>query len=173
MKTRRHRDPEAVSWRLSPGVYEAGLPLRFDGLFAGEERRRIALPGYPFQREHYWVEAPKRRRPGTGHPLLGVRHDSASGEISFDTELFPSDPAWLGDHRVFNRLVAPGALYGAMAMSACIAERPGAAVIEDFQMQSALVFPEKDGADGNEEKVVSCRCCWMAPMRVRHAASGS
>ena len=137
------------------GVYEAGLPLRFDGLFAGEERRRIALPGYPFQREHYWVEAPKRRRPGTGHPLLGVRHDSASGEISFDTELFPSDPAWLGDHRVFNRLVAPGALYGAMAISACIAERSGAAVVEDFQMQSALVFPEKDGADGNEEE--GCR----------------
>ncbi len=134
------------------GAYEAGLPLRFEGLFAGEARRRIALPGYPFQRERYWVEAPKRRRPGTGHPLLGVRHDSASGEISFDTELFPSDPAWLGDHRVFNRLVAPGALYGAMAISACAAERLGTGVIEDFQMRSALVFPEKGGADGSEEE---------------------
>ena len=134
------------------GAYEAGLPLRFEGLFAGEARRRIALPGYPFQRERYWVEAPKRRRPGTGHPLLGVRHDSASGEISFDTELFPSDPAWLGDHRVFNRLVAPGALYGSMAISACAAERLGAGVIEDFQMRSALVFSEKGAADGSEEE---------------------
>ena len=134
------------------GAYEAGLPLRFDGLFAGEARRRIALPGYPFQRERYWVEAPKRRRPGAGHPLLGVRHDSASGEITFDTELFPSDPVWLGDHRVFNRLIAPGALYGAMAVSASTAERLGAAVIEDFQMRSALVFPEKGGADGSEEE---------------------
>ena len=132
------------------GVYEAGLPIRFDGLFAGEERRRIALPGYPFQRERYWVEAPKRRRAGAGHPLLGVRHDSASGETSFDTELFPSDPAWLGDHRVFNRLVAPGALYGAMAASACTADSPGAAVVEDFQMRTALVFPETDSADGGE-----------------------
>ena len=134
------------------GAYEAGLPLRFEGLFAGEARRRIALPGYPFQRERYWVEAPKRRRPGTGHPLLGVRHDSASGEISFDTELFPSDPAWLGDHRVFNRLVAPGALYGSMAISACAAERLGGGVIEDFQMRSALVFSEKGAADGSEEE---------------------
>ena len=134
------------------GAYEAGLPLRFEGLFAGEARRRIALPGYPFQRERYWVEAPKRRRPGTGHPLLGVRHDSASGEISFDTELFPSDPAWLGDHRVFNRLVAPGALYGSMAISACAAERLGAGVIEEFQMRSALVFSEKGTADGSEEE---------------------
>ena len=134
------------------GIYEAGLPLRFDGLFAGEARRRIALPGYPFQRERYWVEAPRRRRQGTGHPLLGVRHDSASGESSFDTELFPSDPAWLADHRVFGRLVAPGALYGAMAASACMAEGAGPAVVEDFQMQSALVFPEGNASDGSGEE---------------------
>ena len=137
------------------GAYEAGLPIRFEGLFAGEERRRIALPGYPFQRERYWVEAPKRRRPAAGHPLLGVRHDSASGETSFDTELFPSDPAWLGDHRVFNRLVAPGALYGAMAAAACSADSPGAAVVEDFQMRTALVFPETNSADGSEEEGLS------------------
>ena len=134
------------------GAYEAGLPVRFEGLFAGESRRRIELPGYAFQRERHWVQAPARRRPAAGHPLLGTRHDSASGEISFDTELFASDPAWLGDHRVFNRLVAPGALYGAMAVSACTAESPGPAVVEDFQMQSALVLPEPGPADGSGEE---------------------
>ena len=131
------------------GAYEAGLPVRFDGLFADESRRRIELPGYAFQRERYWVQAPTRRRPASGHPLLGMRHDSASGEISFDTELFASDPAWLGDHRVFDRLVVPGALYGAMAVSACTAVRPGSAVVEDFQMKSALVLPEAGAADGS------------------------
>ena len=134
-------------------AYEAGLPMRFEGLFAGESRSRIALPVYPFQRERYWVEAPRRQRSGTGHPLLGVRHDSADGVISFDTDLFPSDPTWLGDHRVFDRLVAPGALYGAMAAAAGTAEAPGAAVVEDFQMRSALVFRgEKDAADGSAEE---------------------
>ena len=143
--------PGAASWRRFAGVYEAGLSLRFDGLFAGEERRRIALPVYPFQRERYWVPVPRRRRTGTGHPLLGVRHDSASGEINFDTELFPSDPPWLGDHRVFDRLVVPGALYGAMAVSACKAENAGPADIEDFQLLSALVLSENDTADGSGE----------------------
>ena len=133
------------------GLYEAGLPLRFDALFAGEERCRVTLPGYPFQRERYWVEAPRRQRAGSGHPLLGVRHDSASGETSFDTELSPADPAWLGDHRVFNRLVVPGALYGAMAASAGTVCNPGAAVVEDFQMHTALVFAENDDADAGEE----------------------
>ena len=38
-------------------AYEAGLALDFAGLFAGEERRRISLPGYPFQRRRFWFEA--------------------------------------------------------------------------------------------------------------------
>ena len=36
-------------------AYEAGLPISFAGLFAGEARRRISLPGYPFQRRRHWV----------------------------------------------------------------------------------------------------------------------
>lgn len=42
-------------------AYETGLDISFNGLFAGEKRRRISLPGYPFQRQSYWVETPKRR----------------------------------------------------------------------------------------------------------------
>ena len=33
------------------GAYEAGLDIAFEGLFAGEHRRRIALPTYPFQKK--------------------------------------------------------------------------------------------------------------------------
>ena len=130
------------------GAWEAGLALAFEGLFAGEARRRIALPGYPFQREIHWVKPARGRRPGAGHPLLGTRHESASGEIVFDTEVFPSDPEWLADHRVFGRLIAPGALYGAMAAAASLAECGDTAVVEDFQMQSALVFAESGADDG-------------------------
>ena len=37
-------------------AYESGLALDFTGLFAGEERRRISLPGYPFQRRRFWFD---------------------------------------------------------------------------------------------------------------------
>ena len=37
-------------------AYEAGLFIDFAGLFAGEERRRISLPGYPFQRKRFWID---------------------------------------------------------------------------------------------------------------------
>ena len=36
--------------------YEAGRTVAFAELFAGEKRRRISLPGYPFQRRRYWIE---------------------------------------------------------------------------------------------------------------------
>ena len=42
------------------GAYEAGLGVSFAGFFAGESRRRISLPGYPFERRRYWIEASKR-----------------------------------------------------------------------------------------------------------------
>ena len=36
-------------------AYEAGLDISFAGLFAGEVRRRIALPIYPFQCRRHWI----------------------------------------------------------------------------------------------------------------------
>ena len=136
------------------GAYEAGVDLSFEGLFAGESRRRISLPGYPFQRERFWVEGPKRRRQSAGHPLLGERHESASGEITFETEVLPSDPAWLNDHRVFGRVIAPGALYGAMAISASTAEGGGAMLIEEVQLHNALIFGEESSENGGEGREV-------------------
>ena len=133
------------------GAYAAGLPIRFAGLFAGETRRRISVPGYPFQRQRHWIEAPKQRRRSAGHPLLGVRHESARGETAFETEVFPSDPPWLNDHRVFGRIIAPGALYGAMAASASLAEGNGSVVLEDVQLHNPLVFPEENSEDGTDD----------------------
>ena len=129
-------------------AYEAGLDLSFAGLFAGETRRRIALPGYPFQRARHWVQASKRRRQAAGHPLLGARHESPRGEVTFETELFPSDPAWMADHLVYERVVAPGGLYGAMAVAASLAHENGPAIVDDVQMHSALIFEEAAADDG-------------------------
>ena len=145
-------EPESSFIDAVAAAYEAGLDVRFDGLYAGEKRRRISLPSYPFQRERYWVEQTRQRRQSAGHALLGGRHESARGEIMFETEVFPSDPAWLNDHRVFGRLVAPGALYGAMATSAALAEGSGTVVVEDFQLHNPLVFAENDNADGSDEQ---------------------
>ena len=113
--------------RAVAAAYEAGLDVSFEGLFAGETRRRVALPTYPFQRERHWV-SPARRRVAGAHPLLGARRDSPDGEISFETELSASDPGWLGEHRVFGEPVAPGALFAAQAIEAFRVSGKGPAV---------------------------------------------
>ena len=99
------------------------------------------------------MEQGRARRHAVGHPLLGVRHESARGEVTYETEVFPSDPVWLLDHRVFGRLVAPGALYGSMAASASLVEEGGSVVLEDMQLHNPLVFPETDADDEAGKKM--------------------
>ena len=125
-------------------AYEAGLPIAFEGLFSGEARRRIALPSYPFQRRRHWIDPPKQRRPAAGHPLLGVRHESPHGEVTFETAIFASDPAWVSDHRVFGQVVVPGAMFGTMAATVLWGEGAGAVVLEDCQLHSPMICPAED-----------------------------
>ena len=132
--------------RAVASAYEAGFELSFDGLFAGESRRRVSLPTYPFQRERHWISRPRRPRAAAGHPLLGVRRDSPAGEVSFERELSAGDPEWLGDHRVFGEAVAPGALYAAQAIEAFREAGEGPAVVlRDVEVRRALVLSGDEG----------------------------
>ena len=85
----------------------------------------------------------------TRNPLLGVKHESPRGEVMYETEMFPSDPQWLQDHRVYGRVVMPGAVYGAMAASVPLPEGSGASTVEELQLHNPLVYPEYD-ADGDD-----------------------
>ena len=140
-------ESEDVFVNAVAGAYEAGLPISFAGLFAGEERRKIELPGYPFQRERYWVDGSRRRGVSDGHPLLGTRHESPRGEVMFENEMFASDPAWLTDHQVFGRVIMPGAMYGAIAAAVSLKEGVGSVDVEDLQLHSPLVFGQENAED--------------------------
>ena len=56
------RHPKEVASDVAVAVaavgraWEAGVELDPAKLFAGEQRRRVALPTYPFDRQRYWVE---------------------------------------------------------------------------------------------------------------------
>lgn len=132
------------------GAYEAGLHLDFTGLFAGEDRRRISIPSYPFQRSHHWVQASRRQRRAAGHPLLGARHESPRGEVMYETELFPDDPSWLPDHLVYEKVVAPGGMFGAMAVAVSFAELKGSAAVDEMQMHSPLILEDQQEDAAND-----------------------
>ena len=38
-------------------LWASGVSVNWEALYAGEQRRRVALPSYPFERERYWIEA--------------------------------------------------------------------------------------------------------------------
>jgi len=48
--------PHAAFDESVASAYEAGFEVSFSGLFAGETRRRISLPAYPFERRRHWIE---------------------------------------------------------------------------------------------------------------------
>ncbi len=146
-------EPERADAFISAvaGAYKAGLPVALRGLFAGEKRRKINIPGYPFQRRRFWVQASQRQVSEDSHPLLGTKHESPRGEAMFEIEMFPSEPTWLNDHRVYGRVIMPGALYGSMAATVPLTEGSTGAKVEELQLHSPLVYPDYDPEDAAAE----------------------
>ena len=125
-------------------IFEAGINLSFEGLFAGERRRRVALPTYPFQRKRYWLTTP-RRRIEDSHPLLGVRRDSRSGEVSFEIQMSTGDPAWLADHVVVGEVTAPAALFAGQVIEALGETGNDSSVaLEQVQIHQPLMLESGD-----------------------------
>lgn len=132
-------------------AYTRGLNISFNGLFAGETCRKIGIPGYPFQRARHWVESKRRHVAVDDHPLLGSKRESPRGETFYEVEMFPSEPAWLNEHRVFGHVLMPGAMYGSMALS--VLPTASGKVIDDLQLLSPMVFKEPTEDDDEVRKV--------------------
>jgi len=44
-------------------LWQSGAVIDWAGFYAHEQRRRVELPTYPFERKRYWIEPRKPRRP--------------------------------------------------------------------------------------------------------------
>ncbi|WP_051820257.1 type I polyketide synthase [Streptomyces flavochromogenes] len=134
-------------------LYEAGVDPDWDAVLGGRDRRRVALPTYPWQRERHWIDASERTgEPGrTGEPVgagadfLGARLGLAGGGgVRFTSTVGVGTVSWLRDHRVFGSVVMPGVAFQELA---CAAAReafgPVPARVRDFHIHRALVFPDE------------------------------
>jgi acyl transferase domain-containing protein/NADP-dependent 3-hydroxy acid dehydrogenase YdfG/acyl carrier protein len=105
-------------------LYTQGYVFDWLSGFAGQSVGRIPLPTYPFQRQRYWLDAPKPKRSPLSantsavHPLLGTPLMLAVSDRLFQSELTTQEPAWLNDHQVFGQPILPGAAYLEMAIAA-------------------------------------------------------
>ncbi|WP_254173683.1 non-ribosomal peptide synthetase/type I polyketide synthase [Planktothrix pseudagardhii] len=137
-------------------LYRSGLPIDWVGFDRDYQRRRQALPTYPFQRQRYWVESqPKDNTQGqvlfapnpTVHPLLGQQISlPGTQQIRFQVQISKNSPSWLQDHRVFETTIVPGTAYIEMALAAGVAvAKTLDLTVENVLIRKALTLPE-DGS---------------------------
>ncbi|HEY9830359.1 MAG TPA: type I polyketide synthase, partial [Stenomitos sp.] len=114
--------PEREDWQellTSLGqLYVQGVQIDWWGFDRHFIRRRVPLPTYPFQRQRYWLEAPKHKATqvvvasSQHHPLLGQQLSlPGTQQIHFHSQISKNSPAWLKDHRVFETTIVPGTAY--------------------------------------------------------------
>ncbi|WP_329564327.1 type I polyketide synthase [Kitasatospora sp. NBC_01266] len=108
----------------------------------------VAVPGYPWQRERFWVAEGRRRGSAQGGldfalTPLANEQDSRQGGI----ELALADQPWLRDHRVHEAVVLPGAAMMSFALAAAHT-RTGAApgLVTGFAFKSDLTLTDEPAA---------------------------
>jgi acyl transferase domain-containing protein/surfactin synthase thioesterase subunit len=130
-------------------LYLDGLSVRWSRVHEGMNRRRVALPTYPFQRKRYWLDGASgervdgHTRAPRAHPLLGVRTESGSSEVRFEALYGEEQLPYLRDHRIHGRRVLPTAAVLEAALAAGRGYFGGSsAQLEDLTYHRALILPD-------------------------------
>ncbi len=115
---------------------------------------------FPFQRERYWLQPPDPTRTGNTENTLAPTQLALplSNRQRFQWRLAPTRQPYLADHRVFDKLVVPGANHLVLMLCALQQVRPQVAprlqdvffqqalILDDERLVQVLLEPE-DGAD--------------------------
>ncbi|MFE6503732.1 SDR family NAD(P)-dependent oxidoreductase [Kitasatospora sp. NPDC057738] len=119
---RDRRTATEIIQRTLGSLWLTGARPSWAAYFAQQQRRRIPLPTYPFQRKRYWLEpripqAAVQRTPGP-HPLLDQVLLRSTGQSVFLTE-FSLELHWvLSEHKLLGEAIVPGTTYLEMARAA-------------------------------------------------------
>ncbi len=96
-------------------LYLHGIQIDWKAFDKPYNRKKVSLPTYPFQREHYWFESFKTQKrhhlPAQAHPLLGEFILLPSEEKLFRNEIDVDFLPFLKDYRVFNSTLFPEACF--------------------------------------------------------------
>jgi amino acid adenylation domain-containing protein/non-ribosomal peptide synthase protein (TIGR01720 family) len=71
-------------------LWEAGVPVDWEAFYRDEHRRRVILPGYPFQRERYWIDRAAMVFTNPENPLNGSTSAPESRRLLGDRGRVPN-----------------------------------------------------------------------------------
>ncbi|WP_417765084.1 SDR family NAD(P)-dependent oxidoreductase [Sphaerisporangium dianthi] len=148
---RGNRDEaESVMWALGR-LHAHGTGVDWPAVFAPAGARRVELPTYAFQRDHYWLAPGDRAGDVTaagldspGHPLAGAVLDLADGGgLVMSGRLSLREQPWLAGHRAHDTVILPGAAFVELALRA--GDEAGCDLIEELTLQAPLPLPSTGG----------------------------
>src|SRR3984885_12240915 len=127
-------------------LHTQGYAVNWSALLADVAGPLVPLPTYAFQRQRYWLEAPRALADvaaaglsPSSHPLLEAATTLANQDgLLFTTRLSLADHPWLADHTVFGNVLLPGTAVLELALAA--AQAVGGCTVAELMQSAPLVL---------------------------------
>jgi malonyl CoA-acyl carrier protein transacylase len=134
-------------------LYVRKVGIDWDSFHRDYGHQQVTVPTYPWQRERYWIDIAQKlplpeyrtQNRQSQHPLLGQRLRSAAlknQQIVFENQIRADFPAYLADHRLYEKVVYPTAAYVEMVLAsgAHILGNGQPLVVEEFLIEQPLIL---------------------------------
>ncbi|KDN20689.1 type I polyketide synthase [Amycolatopsis rifamycinica] len=130
-------------------LFVRGVTVDWSGVLP--PHRRVELPTYAFDHQHYWLrmggtatDAVSLGLAGADHPLLGaVVPLPQSDGLVFTSRLSLKTHPWLAGHAIGGVVLIPGTVYVDLALRA--GDELGFGVLEELVIEAPLVLGERGG----------------------------